>query len=366
LGANTYLNAGQAMSELKCFTIEGDPAQIGRGLGALAKPVFDAYMAQSSAWARVSPWRDNPFVAALRREAAQRFPDHVAELDGMAEALGWPAEDIFLWNCRGELAHRVPDGCTTLAAESPAGGVIAHNEDGDPYLKGECMLVEVRPNGKPGFVSFYYPGSLPGHTFAASYAGLAQAINNIRIVRTLPGVPRMILARAILDAYTLDEAVGILRDNPRASGFHHTIACADDARVLSIEATPKRCSIVRANEMRHDDTRIAGHANHLIHAGHEAEHQVVTDSSRDRQARLDVLLSTLSDVTDDESLLRVLRDRAEAGLPIYRDDPNDPDDENTLATGILRTEPGGVRLRVHCAESVFERFLPRAAPRRPL
>jgi hypothetical protein len=182
--ASTHLKAGQVMSELKCLTVEGDPEEIGRGLGALAKPVFDAYMAQSSAWARVSRWRDDPFVAALRREAEQRFPNHVVELDSMAEALGWPAQDIFLWNCRGELVHRVPDGCTTLAAESPEGGVIAHNEGGDPYLKDKAMLVEMRPKGKPGFVSVYYPGSLPGHTFAASYAGLAQAINNVRIVRT--------------------------------------------------------------------------------------------------------------------------------------------------------------------------------------
>lgn len=355
------------MSQLKCFTVEGDPSEIGRRLGELAKPVFDAYMAQSAAWERVSRWRGHPFVATLRAAAFARFPDHVAELEGMAEALGWPAHDIFLWNCRGELVHRVPDGCTTLFAECGSGGVIVHNEDGDPYLKDKGMLVDVRPAGKPGFVSFYYPGSLPGHTFAANYAGIVQAINNIRIVRTAPGVPRMVLARAVLDAVSLDAAVAILRDSPRASGFHHTIGAVGDVRVLSIEAAPRRCSSVRARDAQPYGSPISGHANHLIHPGDDVEQQVVTDSSRDRQARLTALLPALEDPSDHESLLRVLRDQAPDGLPIYRDDPVDPDDENTLATALMHIERNGVAMQVHQrGKRVFERFLFRTAAADPI
>lgn len=350
------------MSELKCFTVEGDPAQIGRALGALAKPVFEAYMSQSAAWQRLRQWRGHPYVAALHRTAVQRCPDHVAELHGMADALGWPAQDLFLWNCRGELAHRVADGCTTLAAEFAGGGVIAHNEDGDPYLKDKCMLVDVRPTGKPGFISFYYPGSLPGHTFAANRAGLAQAINNIRIVETAPGVPRMILARAVLDTRSLAEAVALLRDTPRAGGFHHTIGDAGDARVLSIEATPSRCSVSRVGGAPDIAAGVSGHANHLIHDGHEAERQIVTDSSRDRQARLGVLLPALSQASDNETLLRVLGDQAETGLPIYRDDPHDPDGENTLATTVMRIDRDGVAMQVYQrGERAFEQFIFRTA-----
>lgn len=349
------------MSELKCCTVAGEPDEIGRALGALAKPAFDAYMAQSEAWRRVSRWRGHPFVTSLRSAAAERFPRYVAELDGMAQALGWPALDLFLWNCRGELAHRIPDGCTTLAVASPraaAGNVIAHNEDGDPYLKDKCMLVDVQPTGKPGFVSFYYPGSLPGHTFAVNRAGIAQAINNLRIVKTAPGVPRMILARAVLDSSTLDDAIALLRDTPRAGGFHHTIGAAGDARVLSVEASPVRCSIMRVDRLQDESARVSGHANHLIHPGHDAEPQIVTDSSRDRQARLAALLPSLGGASDNEALLRALGDRAGAGLPIYRDDPRDPDDENTLATALMRIQRQGVAFEVYqCGERVFERFI---------
>jgi hypothetical protein len=163
--------------------IAGEPHEIGRQLGELARPVFDAYMQQSTAWRDVQKWRGHAFVQQLRDAALEHCPGQVAELDGIAVGLGWPAEDIFLWNCRGELVHNTPDGCTTFAAVSANGTLIAHNEDGDPFLLGKGMIVDVQPKGKPGFISFYYPGSLPGHTFAVNRAGLVQAINNLRIRR---------------------------------------------------------------------------------------------------------------------------------------------------------------------------------------
>lgn len=335
--------------------IAGEPFDIGRQLGELARPVFDAYMQQSAAWRDVQAWRGHAFVQQLRDAARAYCPDQLAELDGMAAGLGWREEDIFLWNCRGELVHNTPDGCTTLAAVRSGDTLIAHNEDGDPFLLGKGWLVDVQPKGKPGFVSFYYPGSLPGHTFAANRACLAQAINNLRIRQAVTGVPRMILARAVLDQSTLDEAVQLLRDTPRASGFHHTLGAAGDLRVFSVEATARRCSVERVEWM-------SGHANHMIHPGCEDEAQIVTDSSCDRQARVGVLRDQRGAQIDGDVLVDMLHDKAPTGLPIYRDDPRDPDGENTLATALFQLRDDGVALRVHAQRAVvFETFIARTA-----
>ncbi|SIT46719.1 Acyl-coenzyme A:6-aminopenicillanic acid acyl-transferase [Paraburkholderia piptadeniae] len=332
--------------------IAGEPAEIGRQLGELARPVFDAYMQQSAAWRSVREWRGHAFVRHLRDMALARFPDQVAELDGIAAGLGRSAEDIFLWNCRGELAHNTADGCTTFAAVGDE-TLIAHNEDGDPFLHGKGLIVDVQPTGKPGFISFYYPGSLPGHTFAANRAGLVQAINNLRIRQPLMGVPRMILSRAVLDASTLDAAAHLLQDTPRASGFHHTLGAAGDSRVMSVEATAMRCSVVPV-------ARVSGHANHMIHDGCDREAQIVTDSSRDRQARVAALLEERGAAIDGDALVQMLHDKAPVGLPIYREDPNDPDDENTLATALFRIRDDGVALRVHAQGTVvFDTFIER-------
>jgi hypothetical protein len=165
----------------------------------------------------------------------------------------------------------------------------------------------------------------------------------------------MILARAVLDAGSLDEALQILRSVPAASGFHHTLGCAGDARLFSVEASARRCSVQSVS-------RLSGHANHMIHPGCEAEAQIVTDSSRDRQLRVDALLPTLVGALQPAALLDVLQDRAPSGLPIYRDDPLDPDDENTLATALFDIGSAGVSMKVyrqgHCE---FDTLIARSA-----
>jgi hypothetical protein len=335
--------------------ITGEPHEIGRQLGELARPVFDAYMQQSLAWRDIQKWRGHAFVQQLRDAALAHCPGQVAELDGIAAGLGWSAEDILLWNSRGELVHHTSDGCTTFAAVSAKGTLIAHNEDGDPFLLGKGLIVDVQPKGKHGFISFYYPGSLPGHTFAVNRAGLVQAINNLRIRRPAAGVPRMMLARAALDAPTLDEAVRLLHDTPRASGFHHTLGAAGDRRVLSVEATAMRCSVVPV-------ARVWGHANHMIHHGCDREPQIVTDSSRDRQARAAALLQAQGADIEGGALVRMLHDEAPTGLPIYRTDPHDPDGENTLATALFELRDDGVALQLHAQRAVvFETFIAREA-----
>jgi hypothetical protein len=102
----------------------------------------------------------------------------------------------------------------------------------------------------------------------------------------------------------------------------------------------------------------------MIHPGCEAEAQIITDSSRDRQLRVDALLPMLVTPVQPAALLDVLHDRAPSGLPIYRDDPLDPDDENTLATALFEIGDAGVSMKVyrqeHCA---FETFIARAITR---
>ncbi len=347
------------MKALHPVVVAGTPHEIGRQLGELARPLMPAYVAQSRAWQAVAARRADPYVAALRREAEAAFPELVAELDGIAAGLGMPARDVFAWNCRGELVNRSGDGCTTVAGASPEAAVrrIAHNEDGDPFLLDRCLLVDVRPERGPGFVSFYYPGSLPGHTFAVNRAGLVQTINNVRITAPAAGVPRMLLSRAVLDAGSLDAALAILRDRARASGFHHMLGCAGDARVLSVEASVARTSVQAVHG-------VAGHANHLVHAGPcaDADAQVVTASSRDRQARLAALLPMLGGAPSLAALTGVLADRGGPGLPIFRDDPADPDDENTLATAAFEIDAHGVDVSVRRGDTIgFAMRVSRAA-----
>ncbi|WP_227747170.1 carcinine hydrolase/isopenicillin-N N-acyltransferase family protein [Paraburkholderia franconis] len=83
---------------------------------------------------------------------------------------------------------------------------ICTRTDGAPVFAGHCAIAECRLEGSPGFAAFVYPGSLPGHTFALTDAGLAVTVNNLRQRQVKAVVPRMVLTRAVLDARGLADA----------------------------------------------------------------------------------------------------------------------------------------------------------------
>ncbi|TIU28374.1 MAG: peptidase C45, partial [Mesorhizobium sp.] len=203
-----------------------------------------------------------------------------------------------------------PDGCTTVQLPgSPH--VIGHNEDGDPDFAGHCALAHVASAGGTPFTAFVYPGSVPGHTFAATSKGLVQTVNNIRPLAGGAGAPRMVLARAILDTSDLDAAVALLRSAPRAGAFHLTLAQAGDERLLSVEFTAQAVSVDSV-----DAARV--HSNHLIHADTGRVSQIVTGSSGVRQRRGELLLGQTLDTDPQGRALGILWDAADPELPIYR------------------------------------------------
>lgn len=329
-------------SRLGLIEIAGAPHEIGVQLGRFGREIVHRHLVTGHAWASVMAFRDDPRVAVMQRLVEARFPAHWAELQGMAEGLDLPFDAVFLWNCRGDVWAFAPDGCTTVQIPG-AEPLLAHNEDGDPGFRGHCALAQVRPAGGTAFTGFVYPASLPGHTFAVTDAGLVQTVNNIRSRGIGPGLPRMVLGRALLDCRTLDEAARLLKTAERAGAFHVTLAQRSDPRLLSIEYTHATCSVITID-------RPQCHANHLIHDGTRHEPQVITGSSGARQQRGDSLLT--ADVTPSPDPLRLLWDKAVPALPIHRLQPDDPDHENTLATAVFRVGARSVAWTVYdCAES---------------
>ncbi|HBL9664509.1 MAG: acyl-CoA--6-aminopenicillanic acid acyl-transferase, partial [Escherichia coli] len=186
--------------------------------------------------------------------------------------------------------------------------------------------------------SFAYPGSICGHTFAVNEKGIVNTVNNIRAVYRPQGLPRQILARASLNANTLDEAITILTGQPRSGAFHHTLGQLGDARLFSVEATGQGCSVLPL-------TTVTGHANHLVHAALAGVEQIVTDSSASRQLRL-VQWRETQPPFDAAAAKTILSDTHDAELPIYRLAADDPDEENTLATAVFTLDANHVRWQI--------------------
>lgn len=330
----------------RVLTARGDAYAIGHALGdASASALREVVPSIGRFQALMHEWRGTERLRALEAAARAVWPRYVREIEGIAEGAGVDFETVFLWNCRGDLPergarvrHPEAAGCTTVMIPRPGAcsGIIAHNEDDAPELHGHCRIVDVQPDDAPGFVGFYSPGLLPGHTFAVNRAGLVHTVNNVRPMDQAVGVPRHLVCRAVLDRERLADAVACIRDTSRASGFHHSLGQAGDRRLLSVEAPASGCAVVEVRMPR-------VHANHLLDERFSHLLQVVDPSSRSRQIRAETLIG--SGAVDGGDPLCVLGDMG-SPLPIHRREKDAGDSGFTLATAVFRIGRTGVDYEV--------------------
>lgn len=299
-------------------TVSGTHEEVGAAVGRIAAGAYHEVVTQLEWFGQLKKrWAGTAEFNALLQASRAVFPDYVRELEAMAKAMNAPFNDLFLWNCRGDLplaGDDVEDECTTVmfAARSGNPALIAHNEDYDPYQAPHCFMLEVRQESGPRIVSFSYPGTIIGHTLACNDAGLVLTCNNVRWPyppETAQALPRYLLARAVLDCTTMDGAVDMLTKRPRAGAFHHNLGHADGARLVSVETTAKGASVM-------DVTDRYAHANHLVHPSMSGMDDVIKDNSASRQERADDMLHTAS--PDKPGGLSILYDQENRDHPIYR------------------------------------------------
>ncbi|WP_454004100.1 C45 family autoproteolytic acyltransferase/hydolase [Alcaligenes sp. Marseille-Q7550] len=325
------------MAKLSYLELSGGPKEIGHSLGRFGAPAAHAYLIHSASWQGIMQWKGSDQARRMAEFTERYFPRIWTELQGLALGLELPFEDVLLWNCRGDLWAMAPDGCTTVQMPGEGQPRIVHNEDGDPGFAGHCGVAKFIPDSGMSFVSFVYPASVPGHTFAVTQAGLAMTVNNVRARQVEPGVPRMVLTRAMLDQPDLDQAVAVLRDHPRAGAFHLSLAQRSDARLLSVEFSSQAVSVttIMQNSL---------HANHAVHEAMQGFEQRITQSSRLRQERGDQLLAQSGAALDP---LAVMSDQHHAQYPIWRCAPDDSDAENTLATADIQVGSQSLKWQVY-------------------
>jgi len=335
--------------------IEGDHYTIGRRIGERSRATFGEYIMQSDGFLRLLPWRDSEWMDCVAAMSRARIPQVWRELEGLADGCGQDIRDVLLWNTRGDIMPTGPEGCSSVALRRRDDGLLCHNEDGDPNLRAACFILDAKLVDGPRILSFAYPGSIPGHTFGLNSHGLAYTVNNIRLVKQMVGLPRMLISRALLETASSQDFIALLQNEQRSGGFHYMVADCAERSPYSVEAPGQGVEVEPLSS-------VAVHANHLVMPGFTAVEQLITASSRARQERLEVLSAPLSDRSTEQDLLAVLSDQDNTALPIYRTSPDDPDMENTLATCVFRLTDEGVDVSVHArpdGPKVYGAFLRR-------
>lgn len=314
--------------------IEGTPFEAGRELGRLGRTAVERHILPSEMWQQVSALAQGGLAARLADNTAALFPEIMREIYGLAEGLRLPLANVFAWQCRGELLGAVSEGCTTLIIPGTL-PCIAHNEDGPPPLRDQCFMVEYVPTeNREGFCAFCYPGIIPGTAFGWSASGLVQAVDNLRLCGISPEIPRVVVARATLVQRSVEPAIRVLRNAPSSAGFHFSLGdlCG---RIVSVEFGGGRLSTRKVSKP-------TTHTNHMLCPDEMGIPEIVTTSSSDRLNRASALLEQHAACP-----LTVLKDTGGSGLPIFRTDPSDPDEENTICSAILRIRENGIEPSIY-------------------
>jgi isopenicillin-N N-acyltransferase-like protein len=188
------------------------------------------------------------------------YPKYVEELEGIAEAAKVPFNEIFLSMCE-ELweAAAWKKGCSDLAARGPAtqdgSTLIAHTNDLLPQSEENLVILKVQAGDEPEFLGV----SSGGVGISAGYnaAGISLTGNQLDNNDIHPGVPRLLVVRAILAARFLSEAMDHCLLPQRASSYNNVIADAN-GEVYSMEGSATDCEPIYIEE------HILAHTNHYL------------------------------------------------------------------------------------------------------
>ncbi len=252
--------------------------EVGRRLGEAARGRIRAFLALS---------RDFPLCRDFARDRGSKLlemldvtrrycPQLVEELEGMAEALDVPFLHLFAFNCRSEISvlSRAA-GCSTILLRKGGRLILAHNEDGDDRNEGRMFVAKVTPPSGVRFISFVYPGLLPGNGPGFNDRGICQTTNYIEPKEVARGVPRYFVGRSVLEAKSLDEAVSLATCRERAFPWHHNLASFPEGRLISLETIPGRYNALAIEG-------VFVHTNHLIHPEMDQAPDVQYRSSKTR------------------------------------------------------------------------------------
>ena len=187
------------------------------------------------------------------------YPQYVEELEGIAEGAGVSFDDIFLSMCEELWESPVLHGCTDMAARGRATQdgttLIAHTNDLSLASGTRLVILKIQAGDEPEILAVS-PG---GVAISAGYnaARISLTGNQLDSNDVRPGVPRLLVVRAILGSRTLSEAMTHCLLPQRASSYNNVLADAS-GEVYSMEGSATDLEAI------YIEKDVMAHANHYI------------------------------------------------------------------------------------------------------
>ncbi len=321
-------------NSIETFFAQGSDLECGLKVGKHYQEMLHNFLAMVQKELTVNtPWEvvrnhAQKFLPA----SVQHFPHIIDQLRGIASGSGLLFEDIFALASEETYDTFEIKKCTDLVVTNPY-PIIAHNNDAGSELlpfvsvvtwntyRGSTLEIGLGP-----FMSVGVTKKSNGDVIALSGNELSQ--NDCRD----EGIPRWIIALAILDAKDLTEALTIANHPERASSYNNIIA--DYHHVVCFEGSATNHRIVKPDEY-----------GHIVHTNHYTEEMTPYDKEPDdgdstgRLIRAQILLDSLvPEQPIVPQLKKILRDHGPENIPsemtICKHDGKDHRQHTTFSTVI--------------------------------
>ena len=245
-------------------------------------------------------------LAKVDQQCREWYPEYVEELEGIAEGSDADYWRLLLLNTP-ELVERA-DGCTSIAVSKDDELYLVHNEDGEGNERTQdCTLLHYTlPH--ISFYAFTYDGEIAGGSYSWNSHHLYFSVNYLKPIDLTTGdwVSRNFVARKMIEAASVQEAITILKSGQDASGYHYYLGQGEE--LLSMENFHNEVSV---QEVR----GISVHSNHYLHSAfaNRVGHDEHTEVRLNRAEEL---------VKEGVEPIQVLTDRKNAPLAICTE-PNE-------------------------------------------
>ncbi len=264
---------------------------------------------------KIIPHYENYLNEAKRyfRFTKNIFPQYIDELVGIATGARVNIGDYFFLNTPEvyDLEERYDenqsigtDRCTIAVSLSGKKTIVGHNEDWSEEAIDELYLLKAT-TPKCTFFCLDYASVLTGTAAGMNEYGLIQCINQM-YQKNQFGVPKVFIARAIMEAKSLEEAKDLIIKTQKASGYNHVLVQRNQG--LNFEIAGNFVSIYTIKEP-------FVHTNHYVNAEMKQFEKFHTKSSEARFTRARELLKKNMTVKEMKELLS---DRKNKKYPICR------------------------------------------------
>ena len=246
--------------------VRGDYYDIGYFSGKYMSNQFHAIMEKRKDWVDglnefYKSDSGSKFVGGLKNALAKAYPQFIDEINGMAAGSEIDPDLMFAMSVKSEISaygYENP-GCSTIYYNDGMSNWLFQNEDGEAAYNDEMYVLKAHPPSGVSFAAFVYPGLIPGVAPGFNSAGVVHSSNFIGCLKPRIGIPRYFLARACLEAKSLDDAFATATREGRAFPWHHNLASMNTGRYISLETLPE-------GEYNYTEPEwLYIHTNHTIH-----------------------------------------------------------------------------------------------------